>query len=143
MAHSHPQYLRPSENKDDRGCTTTPDIAEKLARTFSQIASNEHYSHEFIRHKNAIEQRGINFNSNNTETYNRDFTTEELQHSLSLTRNTTPGFDGVHDQIKKMPIHAKRHLCNIFNKFWHQSYFPQQWNKAIFIPIHKPGKKSQ
>ena len=42
--------------------------------------------------------------------------------------------------IKKMPIHAKHHLCNIFNKFWYQSYFPQQWKKAIIIPIHKPSK---
>ena len=26
------------------------------------------------------------------------------------------------------------------NKFWHQSYFPTQWNKAMIVPIHKPGK---
>ena len=88
MAHRHPQYSRLSEKikgkpqrkvhilrDNKRTYATIPDIAEKLARTFSQITCNENYSHEFIRHKNAIEQRGINFNSDNTETYNRDLTT--------------------------------------------------------------------
>ena len=56
---------------NERTYATIPDIAEKLARTFSQISSNENGSHEFMRNKNAIEQRCTNFNSNNTETYNR------------------------------------------------------------------------
>ena len=73
---------------NDRAHTTVPDITEKLARTLSQISSNENYSLEVIRHKNAIEQRGISFNSNNTETCNRGFTTEELPYSISLTKNT-------------------------------------------------------
>ena len=39
-----------------------------------------------------------------------------------------------------MPPQAKEYLCKIFNRLWQTSYFPPQWNTAIVVPIHKPGK---
>ena len=87
------------------------------------------------------EQNAINFNSSNTEYYNKEFTYEELNYSLSKTRNTTPGIGGIgYQMLKHMLKEAKFYLVRIFNHLWRQSYFPRDWKTAIIIPILKPGK---
>ena len=120
---------------------TVPEIAEQLAATFCRVSSDENYSPEFRAHKDTAEQEDISFESSNREEYNRPFTVEELEYNLSRTKNTSPGKDGIHYQmLKKMPPEAKKYLCKIFNRLWQTSYFPPQWNTAIVVPIHKPGK---
>ena len=42
--------------------------------------------------------------------------------------------------LKRMPEQAKKYLCNIYNRMWHEFHFSNQWNTAIVIPIHKPEK---
>ena len=120
---------------------TVPEIAEKFATSSQQVSSNENYAQEFLHRKTAIEQENINFSSRNTEPYNKPFTVEELEYNLSRTKNTALGFDGIHYQmLKKMALKAKEYTCRIFNKLWHTSYFPRQWNTAIVVHIYKLEK---
>ena len=106
---------------------SVPDIPEKLARTFCQTSRNENYTQEFLAPKTTVEQKGVNFESNNSEHYNRPFTLQELQYNLGHTKNTAPGDDGIHYlMLKRMPEVAKEYMCKIFNKMWQQSYFPRQ-----------------
>ena len=127
----------------DQMYASMPDIAEKLARTFCQTLSNENYTQEFLPDKTTVEQEGVNFESNNSEHCNRPFTLQELQYYLGLTKNTVPHDDGIHYlMLKRMPEVAKEYMYKMFNKMWQQSYFPDKWNIAIVIPIHKPGKNS-
>ena len=121
--------------------STVPEIANRLAQTFSNTSSNSNYTQEFQDYKRIQEQSHINFDSDNLEPYNRNFTLKDLQNQLSKTKNTSPGGDGIYYQmIKKLPEKAMQHLCNVYNKFYQQSYFPQQWKTAIIVPIPKPGK---
>ena len=138
---SKPQRRVNILKENDRVYATIPEIAEKLAHTFSQTSSNENYSEKFLRYKNVIEETKINFHSDNSESYNRPFTLEELQYSITRTKDTTPESDEVHYQmLKKMTMHAKQYLCKMYNKYWQQPYFPTQWKKAIIMLIHKQGK---
>ena len=79
----------------NRKFTTEPEIFEKLAQSFSEVSSGENYSQDFQQYKTTVEQTPIEFASDNTETYNRPFACQKMQRSLSRTRNTAPGEDGV------------------------------------------------
>ena len=60
---------------NERLCAIIPEIAEKLARTFSQTSSNENSENFLIQKCNRTE---IDFHSDNSESYNTSFTKEEL-----------------------------------------------------------------
>ena len=66
-----------------------------------------------------------------------------INQSIHLTRvgNTAPRPDEIYyDMIKNMPLQAKIHLLDVFNKFYKETYFPPEWSHSIVIPIPKPGK---
>lgn len=120
--------------------SSIPEIANKLASHFSSVSSDNNYSDEFKAYREQNENP-VNFTSNNVEIYNRPFTLSELQYSLSNTNNTSPGLDGVYYQmIKHLPNNAKLYFLRLLNRFWRQSYFPDDWNTAIIVAVPKPGK---
>ena len=105
--------------------TTIPEIASKLADTFSAVSSNINYTNDFMTHKTRIETQQINFSSESTEIDNRPFEVEELEYCLSNTKNTALRMDRVHyKMIKNMPDTAKQDLAGMFNKFYKYSFFP-------------------
>ena len=110
-----------------------PAIREKLAESFSEVPKDNNYSREFMQYESTVKQQTCDCDSDNSESYNK--------HSLAHTHNTAPGNDCIYYQmLKNMLQHAKEYLCRIFNQLWQQSHFPTQWQSAIIIPIHKPGK---
>ena len=55
--------------------------------------------------------------------------------------NATAGPDDIHYQIlKHLPSDALETLLNIMNEMWRTGKFPEDWHKAVIIPIPKPGK---
>ena len=42
--------------------------------------------------------------------------------------------------IKNLPDSAMKYLLRMLNSFFKNSYFPEEWNTSIIIPIVKPGK---
>ena len=102
------------------------------------MSSNANYSPEFQTYKAAKERLALDFSSDNTEPYTKLFTVTDLEYNLAKVRNTTPGKDSIHYQrIKHMPEDTKNHLCNLFNRFFKDSFFPEQWRSAIVIPVLK------
>ena len=66
---------------------------------------------------------------------------KDLQFNLERDRITAPGEDGIYYlMIKNLPENAKQYLCKLLNKFFKETYFPEQWTTAIIVPIPKPGK---
>ena len=83
----------------------------------------------------------MNFQSLNTEKYNLPFKMSELMDSLHKCNDTAAGPDDIHDQIlKHLPPGALETLLNIMNEIWRTRKFPEDWHKAVIIPIPKPGK---
>ena len=67
---------------DDGVVTSKTDIANTLAETFAKKSSSNNYSSKFRQYQNIKEKVKLNFKSNNTEQYNKDFSLKELQKSL-------------------------------------------------------------
>ena len=76
--------------ENEESFTTVTEIVTKLAQSFSRIESDANFCREFVRYKATVEQKGVNFNSSNTEPYNRPYTNDELRHIISCTTNTAP-----------------------------------------------------
>jgi ribonuclease HI len=121
--------------------TDKESIAEALADEFALNSSTSHYTDKFQKYKDKAERKVLNFNSNNTESYNLPFTLLELLMSLKSSHDTSVGPDDIHYQLlKHLPINCKMILLNLFNRIWVGEPFPSAWRNAIVIAIPKPGK---
>jgi len=114
-----------------------------LAKTFSEISSNNNYSKVFLKHKSEAEKQKVNFTSHNDEVYNMPITYGELTESIKNSKDGSPGPDGICSQfLKHLPVASLELLLNIFNFIWTTDYFPSIWQQAIVVPIPK-SKKDQ
>ena len=138
-----PKTIRILVDADDNSkhYNTPNEISEALAKTFSNVSSNNNYDPQFLPIKNRLEASMPDFGILNNAAYNKQFTTKDLISVLQKVKDSAPGEDGVHyKMLKNLPHHAKEHLVKIFNKFFKDTYFPPNWSKSIIIPIAKPGK---
>lgn len=126
---------------DDETVYTLPEIANTLAKSFASNSSSQNYTSSFLKHKTKAEKTKVNFNSDNTETYNKPFTTTELDSAISKGKSTAPGPDGIHnDMLKHLNSSSREHLLELFNNIWMADDFPDSWREAFIIPIPKPRK---
>ena len=73
--------------------------------------------------------------------YNKPFSLAEMFHAVSTLKNTSPGFDTIHNlMIKNLPINYLTWLLEITNSSFTCGSFPQIWKLAVILPILKPGK---
>ena len=80
--------------------------------------------------------------SNDIRGLNTKITLEELKHSLSSLKDTSQGRDGVHNlMLKNLPTNYLTFLLSIINDSVEKSVLPEEWKKAIIVPIHKKGKE--
>ena len=94
-------------------------------------------SEKFQRNKAREEKKKLNFNSSNSEHYNKLFTFKELKSALNKAHDCSPGHDKVHYQV---PLTSLSVLLDIFNDIQQSGDFPSSWQEALVIPIPKPGK---
>lgn len=122
---------------------TPKEISDTLGQTFQNHSSSQNYSTEFQKFKEIQEKSNLNFESQNYEDYNSDFSMRELEECLFNAKDSASGPDEIHYQmLKHLPLSSKELLLSIFNNIYNTGYFPQQWRDAIIIPIHKSGKDS-
>ena len=95
----------------------------------------------FNRHRLAIERKTFDFDTNGHYLYNDVFTLYELQQSIKISRDTSPGIDTVHYKLlKHLAENSLLFLLYIFNHIWLTQDFLTSWKTAIIIPVSKPGK---
>ena len=95
--------------------------------------------------KNYIEQHDVTCNeckSGNNEVLNRDFELQEVNEAInSLSTKKAPGMDGiVNEIIKEGKVLFTPLLCRLFNSILKTGIYPENWCKAVIVPIHKGGK---
>ena len=128
-------------SKNHVKATNKKDIADLLAKTFSNNSSSTHYSKQFQHIKKNAEKTKLNFKSNNLEDYNRPFSLSELTDCIMKSHNTAVGPDEIHYEfLKKLPSCSLDFLLQAFNEVWVSGRFPTSWKQATIIPIPKPGK---
>ena len=116
------------------------EVSNLIGQSFSYTSSTKHYSRAFQRQlcrNQAITQ----INNNINEEYNKKFTLTELQNSLKLCNDTSPGPDGIHySMIKHLSTESLNYLLNAYNQLWINHEIPESWTHATVIPILKQGK---
>ena len=123
--------------------TNIKDIADTLAETFSTNSSSKNSKTEFNKYKATKEKQKLNFQSDNTENYNKSFTLSELQEAIQKSHNTTVRPDDVHYEfLRHSPPKSLNYLLSAFNKIWQNGTFPESWKMAIIIPMPKSGKNN-
>ena len=128
-------------SKNHVKATNKKDIADLLAKTFSNNSSSTHYSKQFQHIKKNAEKTKLNFKSNNLEDYNRPFSLSELTDCIMKSHSTAVGPDEIHYEfLKKLPSCSLDFLLQAFNEVWVSGKFPTSWKQATIIPIPKPGK---
>ncbi|KAJ4431013.1 hypothetical protein ANN_19606 [Periplaneta americana] len=68
---------------------------------------------------------------------------EEMEQILqSFSNNKSPGSDDLNiELLKYAPVGIKQRLLNILNICWITYKIPEEWTKAIVIPIYKKGDR--
>ncbi|GBM16126.1 putative RNA-directed DNA polymerase from transposon BS, partial [Araneus ventricosus] len=122
----------------------TKGIANTLGSAFANVSSGDSYSQTFIHYKKQQEKRRIDFNTLTSLAYNVDFSLHELRRAIRSSHPTTPGPDGIHyDMLKNLSTKSFCLLLILFNRIWNEHVFPMACNRAIVIPILKPGKNPE
>jgi hypothetical protein len=66
---------------------------------------------------------------------------DEILLAVGLSRNTSPGPDGIHNQmLSHLSPSAKEFFLSLFNRIWDEHCFPSSWREGFVIPMLKPGK---
>lgn len=116
-------------------------ISEHFADHFAQTSSSSNYSDQFLSHKTACESSPPNFDSDNTQDYNQDFSLAELEWALHRVRGSSAGPDNIgYPLFKNLPLFGKSFLLSLYNNIWHQGHIPTSWKEGLIIPIPKPDK---
>ena len=127
-------HIKPSNGNM---CYSTKEISNALGGNFQKKI----VQFQFQNIKVEKERENLNFQSQNNEKYNLPFKLSELKNSLDKSKDTTACPKDIHYQIlKHLPSDASETLLNIMNKIWRTGKFPEDWHKAIIIPIPKSGK---
>ena len=96
-------------SKNHVKATNKKDIADLLAKTFSNNSSSTYYSKQFQHIKKNAEKIQLNFKSNNIEDYNRPFSLTELTDCILKSHDTVVGSNGLHNEfLKKLPSCSSR-----------------------------------
>ena len=138
---THKETFKHILREDGSFAETKTDIANEIATTLSKNSSSENYNKIFKQNKKRDEKIELQFSSNNSELYNKKFTTAEIKTCLSELSLTAAGPDKIHNNIlTHLPQESIDHLKDIFNNIWEKQLFPDSWRKATIIPIPKPHK---
>ena len=112
-----------------------------LLRPFAKSLPLQTILKSFRGIKPEKKRKKLNFNSSNSEHYNKLLTFKELKSALNKAHDSSPGQDKVHYQfLKHLPFTSLSVLLDIFNDIWQSGDFPLSWREALVIPIPKPGK---
>ena len=118
-------------------------LATMLAENLASLSDGSRYFREFALRKAQEEAKGLDFLSDNSESYNVPFTMRELSSALSMCGNTAPGPDDVHyDMLRHLSHSAFSLLLQVYNTIWISGTFPESWKEAVVLAFPKPGKDS-
>ena len=104
------------ENNDGTKITERLDIANRLAKEISKNSSSNNYREKFKKYKVNAEKEHLDFDTDNSENNNVQFTIRELCDALKKSHDTATGPDEIHyQQLKHLPRDSLMVLLDIFN----------------------------
>ena len=117
------------------------DVANTFGQFFAQLSARTTLLADFVQREQMLMNTMPDFDSNNDETYNKDFTLQELSEAIHRSGSTSVGPDKLHyDFFKHMNDDQLNEILLFFNYLWTHDAFPHSWKHSYIIPILKPGK---
>ena len=132
---SQPLEVQDKEITDDK----------KIANRFNAYFTNAHKLANNLKKQEKYLKRHtkIHTNRNFKEIFNTNFSEEELKEAIRNTKQKKqPGPDNIFPEfVHNLGPKAMKVLIMIYNKLWNsRDNLPDQWKKAIIVPILKPDK---
>lgn len=116
---------------------------------FQNLLNNERevgdgFRDEVVRSLHEHDQNCEQCEQNTPQSVNEDITVDEVIDSVdSLKPNKAPGPDGLTAEMLKVTRSVLVPLLwKLFNKILECRQFPEEWAKALIVPIHKKGPVS-
>ena len=126
---------------DSDAITNKTDVAETMATSFAAKSSPDHYQEKFRRIRDREKENTLDFESDNDEKYNVDFSKRELLKSIAQATDSATGPDRIHYQFLKHLLDVSLELLLLLlNNLWQAQDFPDGWREATVIPVSEPGK---
>ena len=121
---------------------TKIEIADALATNFQTQQSTKNSTRAFLNvMENSNTMTNFPVREGQHESYNEDFKLQELKEAIKSAGNTSMGEDMIHYQIlKHLTESDMKVLLDMYNHIWNSGSYPNQWKKAIVIPILKKNK---
>ncbi|OOZ40505.1 reverse transcriptase domain-containing protein [Solemya elarraichensis gill symbiont] len=123
--------------------TSFEDKANLLAKTFSDISSDNNYNANFIKYKEDFEasHQSTLAAHDMDSPLNSPFSISELNQTLKGAKDSKPGQDNItYSFLKYLPEPCKLVVLAFFNNIWQKQKLPSEWKHAIIIPLPKIGK---
>ena len=117
------------------------EIVEDLATNFQDQQSCKNSSRAFTHVFRTSNSLSFPLTQGKDEPYNANFTIQELKEVIKSAGNTSIGPDLIHYQfLKEMMDKDLEVLLKFYNHIWNSGIYPEQWKKALIIPILKKNK---
>ena len=102
----------------------------------------EYFTHLFNEHNELNNEHIFNEENETTnETLDTPSTASEIRNSImDLKNNKSPGIDGIPSEFFKVATEKLVPYFEIlFNEFYENLFFPEDWSTSLITPIHKKG----
>ena len=121
--------------------TSPKDIAESFLDFFSNPPDS--LSDYSIEETTLFPIINSHIADNSPNQLNLLFTSYELESALVKIKSRSAGPDNIHNEmLANLSNNNKRSLLLLFNSLYKLSFVPEDWKKAIIIPLPKPNKPS-
>lgn len=121
--------------------TAKKNVAYIFAETSKNSSSKN--NQQFIKIKQNAEKVKLQFKSNNSEAYNKQFTLLERMDSIKNSNSTAVGPDEIHYKfLKQLPKETIMYLLKVYNNIWTSNKFPNTWREMAIVAIPKNRKDS-
>lgn len=123
---------------NDRQYSSPSEIATCIAKAFQTHSLSDNYTSKF-----KLKQSKINIqyqlNENPNICYNDNFNMTDFDSCILKCNGSSPGPDNInYEMLKNLPLSTKNELLYIYNTIWDTGKFPNNWKKALVVPILKP-----
>ena len=127
----------------DEYIKTNLGIAQAFNDLFQTNNSNQNHTESYLKYKNEVENSSVTDDllQHSEDSYNSTISTDELNQALRKCKSKSPGPDDIpYIFLHHLSSFAQQKLLLVYNIIWEYGFFPNQWRKAIIIPIPKPDK---
>lgn len=129
-----------------RNISESPLQKVQIKYKYKSPNSKENTSKEaMIRRNISLDREGykLSYSNENSDTTILFFSMKELKKGIKRGSHTTPGKDGLGYEVFQNlgEVMLDEILC-LINTVWGEGRLPEDWKRAVIVPILKPGKES-